>query len=143
MEQQMLNFGRIMAKIVLALIEKDGSFLIIKRKKPLLGLLWAFPGGIQKEGETEEDAVVRESKEEVGLDVEVVGNKLFEWKHPKTLVQTSYFHCRQTNTTQNADIGEPYEIEELEWVSSTEVFQKFTTESHQKIREFVLGFSKR
>lgn len=139
----MLNFGRIMAKVVLALIEKDGSFLIIKRRKPLLGLLWAFPGGIQKEGETEESAIVRESKEEVGLDIEIVGTKLFEWKHPRTLVQTVYFHCRQLDLNQATQIGEPYEIEELEWVSPTEVFERFTTESHPKIREFVLSFSKR
>ena len=138
----MVDSGQIVIKIALVLIEKNGSFLLIKRKKPLLGLLWAFPGGVQNPGETEEQSAIREAKEETGLDVEIVGTKLFEWKHPRTYVQTVYFHCKQLDPNQEAIIGEEYEIAEMEWVPASEVFERFTTESSPLIREFVLSFAR-
>jgi len=44
--------------------------VLIKRKYPPLGL--ALPGGFVDIGESVEDAVVREMKEEISLDVEIV-----------------------------------------------------------------------
>lgn len=50
-------------------IEEKG-IVLIKRKNPPYG--WAIPGGFVDYGESLEDAAVRESKEEVSLDVELV-----------------------------------------------------------------------
>lgn len=55
-----------------AIIEKDGKIVLIKRgKEPFFGQ-WALPGGHLEEDEALEDTVVREAKEETGLDVEPV-----------------------------------------------------------------------
>lgn len=54
-----------------ALIIKDGFVLLVKRgHEPGKGL-WSIPGGLVELGETVRQAVVREVKEETGLDVEV------------------------------------------------------------------------
>jgi 8-oxo-dGTP diphosphatase len=62
-------------KIVLvaavALIDPDGRILLAKRPegKTLAGL-WEFPGGKVESGERPETALIRELKEELGIDVE-------------------------------------------------------------------------
>ena len=46
------------------------GIVLIKRKNPPLG--YALPGGFVDYGESVEDALIREMKEEVNLDVEIV-----------------------------------------------------------------------
>ena len=54
-----------------ALIDAKGKILLTKRPegKSMAGL-WEFPGGKVKEGEAPESALVRELKEELGIDVQ-------------------------------------------------------------------------
>lgn len=49
------------------IIKIDNKVVLIKRKNPPYG--WAIPGGFVDEGETVEDAVRREMKEETNLDL--------------------------------------------------------------------------
>jgi 8-oxo-dGTP diphosphatase len=53
-----------------ALVDADGRVLLAKRPpgKPLAGL-WEFPGGKVEPGETPEAALIRELKEELGIEV--------------------------------------------------------------------------
>ena len=56
--------------VAVALIDVDGRVLIAKRPegKKLAGL-WEFPGGKVEPGERPEQALIRELKEELGIDV--------------------------------------------------------------------------
>ena len=53
-----------------ALVDPDGRVLIARRPegKPMAGL-WEFPGGKVEPGELPEATVIRELKEELGIDV--------------------------------------------------------------------------
>jgi len=53
-----------------ALIRQDDSVLLIRRGRPPGQGEWSIPGGLVKTGETLEQAVVREAREETGLEVE-------------------------------------------------------------------------
>ncbi|MBT0159115.1 NUDIX hydrolase [Candidatus Bathyarchaeota archaeon A05DMB-2] len=52
-----------------AIILDDGKILLEKRKNQPGKGKWAVPGGLVELGETIEDAVIREVKEETGLEV--------------------------------------------------------------------------
>jgi 8-oxo-dGTP diphosphatase len=54
-----------------ALVDADGRVLIAQRPagKPMAGL-WEFPGGKVENGERPEDTLMRELKEELGIEVQ-------------------------------------------------------------------------
>ena len=61
-----------MKKVVAAIIKDKNHLLIAKRhaKDPLAGK-WEFPGGKLEPGETPEECLVREIREELKLEIEV------------------------------------------------------------------------
>jgi A/G-specific adenine glycosylase len=88
------NYRRIEA--VVAIIKKNGKLLIQKRPpEGLLADLWEFPGGKRKSGETLEDALHREIKEE--LHTEVQSEKfMIRVQHAYTQFQVNLYayECR-------------------------------------------------
>ncbi len=55
-----------------ALIIYEGKLVLIRRRNPPFKGSFALPGGFVEVGETVEAAVVREAKEETGLDIEII-----------------------------------------------------------------------
>ena len=61
-----------MDKVTAGIIEKDGKILIAMRKSgKCIGAKWEFPGGKLEPGETLEECLKRELKEELNFEVEV------------------------------------------------------------------------
>ncbi|MDF2947763.1 MAG: hydrolase [Bacillales bacterium] len=59
---------------VCAIIENEqNEWLVVKKKYGGLKNKWSLPAGFVDEGETVDQAVVREVKEETGLDIEILG----------------------------------------------------------------------
>jgi len=59
-------------KVTAAIIKRAGKILIAKRKMGKhLGGLWEFPGGKIEDGESPEECLERELKEELGINTKV------------------------------------------------------------------------
>lgn len=57
-------------RVVAAVMERDGRYLITQRRSTaVLPLLWEFPGGRVEEGENDADALRREIRERLGVEV--------------------------------------------------------------------------
>lgn len=83
-------------RAAVGVIESNGRMLITRRPDDgLLGGLWEFPGGKIEAGESPEAALEREIREEVGLDVEVIGF-VARVRHAYThfKVELDVFRCR-------------------------------------------------
>lgn len=84
-------------EVVAAMIQVEDMILVVQRKedeKAYKSLKWEFPGGKVEEGERPEDAVIREVKEELQLDINPVasiGRVVYEY--PDSTVDLTLFHC--------------------------------------------------
>ena len=84
-------------EVVEAMIQVEDMILVVQRKedeKAYKSLKWEFPGGKVEEGERPEDAVIREVKEELQLDINPVapvGRVVYEY--PDSTVDLTLFHC--------------------------------------------------
>ncbi len=84
-----------MVEVVGAVIWKDGKFLICQRPAhKAQGLLWEFVGGKVESGETKRDALVRECREELSVELEV-GDEFMEVTHdyPAFTIRLTVFHA--------------------------------------------------
>lgn len=58
-------------RVVAAIIENDGQILIAQRLKGEFAGLWEFPGGKIEDGESPEQALIREIEEEFDTELNV------------------------------------------------------------------------
>src|SRR5689334_1295767 len=82
-------------RVVAAIIRREGKFLITRRPGNVhLAGLWEFPGGKVEEGESLEEALVREIVEEIAVRVSV-GAEFFQVEHqyPTRSVRLHFFDC--------------------------------------------------
>ena len=74
-----------------ALIVKEGAFLFLRRRNDPAKGQWWLPGGRIRKGETLQDALFREVKEETGLSVSIVRlinvySRVFPERHDISIV---------------------------------------------------------
>ena len=107
-----------MVEVVAALIFKDNKFMICQRPAhKARGLLWEFVGGKVESGETKEQALVRECKEELNFLLSV-GEVFMDVVHeyPDLTVHLSLFNATIAK-------GEPQKIEhnDIKWITPSEI----------------------
>ncbi len=84
-------------RVVGAMIEKEGGRYLITQRRPQasLPLLWEFPGGRVEEGESDAEALARELREEMEIEVEVGDEALrVHHEYPKYDIDFRVFRCR-------------------------------------------------
>ena len=77
-------------------VRADGRVLVAQRNvDDMLGGLWEFPGGKREDGETLPECLVREMREELGVEV-AVGEQLVVVRHAYTHFRITLhaFHCQ-------------------------------------------------
>ena len=123
--------------ISVGIVNNNGQILMIKRATREGDLLWQFPAGKLESGETAEQAVSREVKEETGVEVKVI-KSLGERIHPYTERQMSYFLCEPLDCEAVIDLSVD-EVAECRYAAPREVFDLVTTEVFAPVRDFIQG----
>ena len=103
--------------VAAAVIERGDRFLLTRRQRGVhLGGYWEFPGGKCEPGETETACLVREIREELGVEA-AVGHELLATTHADAdrRVELHFLRC---------DIGgapAPQLGQEMQWVAREEL----------------------
>ncbi|TDU73494.1 NUDIX hydrolase [Streptomyces sp. KS 21] len=119
-----------------AIIVDGGRVLMIRRRVSEGELMWQFPAGAIEDGETAEQAAVRETLEETGLTVEAI-KLLGERVHPKTGRLMSYTACDVLNGY--AIVGDTEEIAEVAWVSHGEIAERVPYGLFEPVQAYLDG----
>ena len=107
-----------MTEVVAALIWEGDRFLACQRPaNKARGLLWEFVGGKVEAGETKEEALIRECREE--LDVTVAVEDIFmevTHEYPDLTVHLTLFHAKIAE-------GVPKKLEhnDIQWLTIEEI----------------------
>ncbi len=104
--------------VVGVIINKDDQILIAKRASHQhQGDKWEFPGGKVEKSETPKEALRRELKEELGIDIQSV-NQLIEIKHQYTdkAVILDVYEIRDWQGEAEGREGQP-----LRWVNKLDL----------------------
>lgn len=106
---------RLVLVSAVALIDRDGRVLLARRPagKAMAGL-WEFPGGKVEPGETPEAALIRELREELGIDTQescLAPLTFASHAYPDFHLLMPLFACRRWQ-----GVLQPREGQELAWV---------------------------
>ena len=115
-----------MVQIIQKAVIKNGEkYLILKRSdstKYFPGF-WNFPGGKLEKGETGEEGIVREVKEETTLDIEV-GDVIFECSFDLDKAgSVTYKFLIYSVKSYNGEIKIGHEHSEFCWATKEEILQ--------------------
>lgn len=129
--------GKEVIRVVAAVIEHDGRYLITQRNaNAVLPGLWEFPGGRVEEDETETAALLREVEGRIGVQV-VVGAKIGEHLHEYTSysVHLTMYSCKLPVEARPY----PATVADLRWVMSREFLDYDFPPADEKTMSKLLG----
>lgn len=107
-----------MTEVVAALIWMGNKFMICQRPEhKARGLMWEFAGGKVEQGETKEQALIRECKEELNVTVSVYETYMeVTHKYPDIIVHLTLFRTEIVE-------GTPQKLEhnDIRWIAAEEI----------------------
>jgi 8-oxo-dGTP diphosphatase len=103
---------------VVAVVRRGPRFLIVRRAAHIFaGGAWCFVGGAIEPGESQEQAVVREFREEVGGTIRPIA-KVWEYTRPDGRLRLHWWLVE----LEGGDLrGNPAEVAELRWCTPDEL----------------------
>lgn len=114
---------------------EDEVLIALRPEDAMLGGLWEFPGGKQKDGETITETVVRELKEELGVDVAI--------SKPFMKLDHAYSHFKVTLHAYICDLEDgvpvPKTSQQLQWVSVNELDRFPFPKANKKLTEKLMN----
>lgn len=127
---------RSIVRVVSAEIQQHGRYLITQRSaKAVLPLLWEFPGGRVREGETDEEALVRAVQHRIGAAVRV-SERVLEVRHDYDTytVHLSVYRCSLSEGIPFAQA-----VHALAWVAPDEFVDYPFPDADQKTVDQLLS----
>ena len=125
-----------MTEVVAALVWEGDKFMICQRPAhKARGLLWEFVGGKVEPGESREEALIRECREELAVTL-TVGELFMDVVHecPDLTVHLSLYHA-----AINQGVPQKLEHNDIRWITPAEIphyeFCPADVEILQKITE--------
>jgi 8-oxo-dGTP diphosphatase len=126
--------------VVAALIIEQGKILVTQRKKDAPhGLLWEFPGGKVKEGEESREALKRELREELDIEVEVgmIFDAVF-YSYPAYPILLLIYRCRVEKGPLK-----PIGCHDLRWVNLRELEELVMPPADDPIRKHLFSLEEK
>lgn len=84
--------------VVCGIIQEKDTYVIAKRNSDVHNNKWEFPGGKVERRETREEALIREMKEELGIDIRIIRYlTMIEDKRSTCLLRVYAYLCHKNN----------------------------------------------
>ncbi len=129
--------GRPLVRVVAAMVERDGRYLLTQRRSTaVLPLLWEFPGGKVERGETDADALRREVRHRLTIEL-TVGAMVSSVRHAYEFydLELHLYECWLEADT----ILVPHTVNALAWARSGEFDQYAFTPADERSMALLLG----
>ncbi|MEC1179614.1 NUDIX domain-containing protein [Metasolibacillus meyeri] len=115
--------------------ENNQILLVLRKKSPESGY-WSLPGGKVDYMETIESAVIREIKEELGVDIEIerlicVTNHIIQSEDVHYVAPTFIAHI----TKGNVQNKEPHALEKVQWFPIDDIPENITLTTDYALKQ--------
>lgn len=110
-------------RVVAAIIQNESNEFLITQRMPQAryGGFWEFPGGTVEDGESPEEALIRELKEELNITVEVNGFFWQEISNSDTkIIDIQFINCNLVPENQTI---EKIDVFDYRWVKAENLNQ--------------------